>query len=244
MENKNRRISRLYAIHIVRFIIRLIMFFTAAALYITARINSNGDMFTDNIFARIFWWAVWGMLLIEMYFRFFPSPVSNIGCQKQLAKNYAPTGKTKPILTPRYRTVILAVLWILGNLIFGILYFADIIDAGMLILLSFAYGVGDLVCLLFFCPFRSWFLGNRCCSDCRIYNWDYALMFTPFIFIPSFYTYSLLAVSVVLLVIWEVSLALHPERFSEETNASLSCKMCKDKPCRHRKRLARKNRKK
>ena len=59
----------------------------------------------------------------------------------------------------------------------------DIIDEGVLWLVCLFYGVCDMICILFFCPFQSWFLKNKCCCTCRIYNWDYAMMFTPLFFI-------------------------------------------------------------
>ena len=73
-------------------------------------------------------------------------------------------------------------------------------------------------CILFFCPFQTWFLKNKCCSTCRIYNWDYAMMFTPLFFVRRPYTWSLLVLSVALLARWEITFFRYPERFSEETN--------------------------
>jgi hypothetical protein len=65
------------------------------------------------------------------------------------------------------------------------------------------------------------------------------MMFTPFFFIPHPYTWSLLGLSLVLLLIWEIMYKLYPERFAKNTNASLACQNCKEKPCRHKKRIAR-----
>ena len=135
--------------------------------------------------------------------------------------------------------MLFAVLWIGVNLLFGILYLLDVIDAGILVLLTFAYGICDIICILFFCPIRDLFLKNKCCTDCRIYNWDYAMFFTLFVFIPHFYTWSLLALSLVLLAVWEITFKRHPERFAKNTNACLSCENCKERPCRHKRRIAR-----
>lgn len=77
--------------------------------------------------------------------------------------------------------------------------------------------------------FRAWFMKNKCCSSCRIYNWDYAMMFTPLFFVRKTYTWSLLVLSVALLVRWEITFYLHPERFSEKTNDYLQCKNCTEK---------------
>jgi hypothetical protein len=94
-----------------------------------------------------------------------------------------------------------------------------------------------MICILFFCPFQTWFMKNRCCTTCRIYNWDFAMLCTPFLFVPSFYTWSLLLVSLVVLIHWEITYRRHPERFSERTNQSLRCQNCTEKLCRHKVQL-------
>jgi hypothetical protein len=78
---------------------------------------------------------------------------------------------------------------------------------------------------------------NKCCGSCRIYNWDYVMMFTPLVFIPNVYTYTILGVALLLLLYWEIAALCHPERFYEETNACLSCANCKEKLCHHKKQL-------
>jgi hypothetical protein len=94
-----------------------------------------------------------------------------------------------------------------------------------------------MICILFFCPFQTWFLKNKCCSTCRIYNWDYAMMFTPLFFVRRAYAWSLLALSVLLLVRWEITFYRHPERFSENTNEYLECRNCTEKLCSHKTQL-------
>ncbi|MBR3428557.1 MAG: hypothetical protein IKG87_00510 [Clostridia bacterium] len=79
---------------------------------------------------------------------------------------------------------------------------------------------------------------NKCCSACRIYNWDYAMMFTPLFFVRRSYSWSLLVLSVALLVRWEITFYLHPERFSERTNDYLQCRNCSEKLCFHKKQLS------
>ena len=123
------------------------------------------------------------------------------------------------------------------NAIFGALHMAGILDDGIMILLCSAYSVCDMICILFFCPFQTWFLKNKCCSTCRIYNWDYAMMFTPLFFVQKTYTWSLLVLSIALLVRWELTFFRHPERFSERTNDYLRCQNCTEKLCAHKKQL-------
>lgn len=63
------------------------------------------------------------------------------------------------------------------------------------------------------------------------------MMFTPLVFIPSVYTYSLLGIALILLIRWEITYKRHPERFSSFTNANLNCSNCKEKLCKHKKQL-------
>ena len=89
------------------------------------------------------------------------------------------------------------------------------------------------------CPytFQTWFMKNKCCGTCRIYNWDYAMMFTPFFFLRNAYAWSLLAMSIVLLVRWEITFYKYPERFAENTNEYLRCRNCPEKLCTHKTQL-------
>ena len=57
------------------------------------------------------------------------------------------------------------------------------------------------------------------------------MMFTPMIFVNGFFSLSLLAVAVVILLIWELCVLLYPERFWEKSNVALKCSECTDKLC-------------
>lgn len=65
------------------------------------------------------------------------------------------------------------------------------------------------------------------------------MMFTPLIFVRNGYAQTLVLISLALLIKWEVLLRLHPERFSENTNACLACAQCQEKLCHHKKQLQR-----
>ena len=60
----------------------------------------------------------------------------------------------------------------------------------------------DQFCVTVFCPFR-WLAGGKCCSTCRINNWGYLMAFSPLIFIPSFWTWSIVALSIIIAIQWE-----------------------------------------
>lgn len=239
MSKKFGYLSRLYVYHYLKLLFRTVLFISAVILYILGRINGSELPFGELGSHPIFWGALWLLFVVEMILRIFPSRLETIGCQKQLKRNYVPTGENEPRLTSPRATLVFTLVWVALNLIFGLLYLTDVIDGGILMLITLAYGVCDIVCILFFCPIRDWFLKNKCCADCRIYNWDYAMMFTPIAFIIHPYTWSLFGLSLVLLAIWEILYKKYPERFAKNTNASLACQNCKEKPCRHKRRIAR-----
>ena len=241
MKAKKIRISRISALHYGKLVFRSVLFLAAVALYIRERIRPEFTFAVEE--ARYYWilMVIWAVYALEMVLRFFPSPLESMGCQKQFRRNFMPVENPPPPDRGRMdRGVVLVLLsWIGLNAAFGALYMAGVIDWGILLLVSLAYGVCDMICILFFCPFQTWMMKNKCCGSCRIYNWDYAMMFTPLLFVPAAYTWSLLGLAVLLVVKWEIQYALHPERFDEVTNAALRCENCPEKLCAHKKQLQR-----
>ncbi len=124
-----------------------------------------------------------------------------------------------------------ALVWIALTLGIGALYFTRIIDKAALLLISVAFYVCDVICVLFWCPFRVFFMKNRCCATCRIFNWDHMMMFSPLVFVAGFFSWSLCLMSIVVLLAWEISFNTHPERFWEGSNAALRCSGCTDLLC-------------
>ena len=234
---KSKKISLISTLHFAKLVFRSLLFVAAAVLYIVNRQKNTGETFGGMEDGGIVLLAIWLIFFVEMILRFFPSRTESMGCQKQFEKNYIPTGcEEKPKEFPM-RTFLCALFWILLNAGIGALYYTGVIDAGILVLVALAYAVCDMVCILFFCPFQTWILKNKCCTTCRIYNWDYAMMMTPLVFIKNPYTISIVIGSVLLLLRWEISYRLHPEYFHESTNKSLHCAECKEKLCMHKTQL-------
>lgn len=182
--------------------------------------------------------VTWVVLAAEMLLRFFPLKPESPGCQKHLARNFRSTGSTELQAKASNRGVgLIALLWLGGNGIFGGLHLAGILDQGFMLLLCSLYSILDMVCILFYCPFQVWFMKNRCCTVCRIYNWDYPMMCTPLLFVPRLWSWSLAALALGVLIHWEVARLRHPERFSEETNAYLQCQNCPEKLCTRRRKV-------
>ena len=238
MTLRNVRLSRTSAMHYMKLIFRSALFLLLLVVYLYDRIHvQNGALINDFLGRPVLMGIVWLVFALEMVLRFFPSNVESMGCQKQFAKNYIAAENPAPLPDDRFAVLLVAFAWLVLNGIFGLLYHFQIIDTGILLLISLAYSVCDMICILFFCPFETWFLHNKCCGTCRIYNWDYAMMFTPLFFIPSWFSLSLFALGLALLIEWEVIHWRHPERFYEATNQCLTCANCKEKLCTHKKAL-------
>ena len=235
------RLSKISVFHFIKLGYRSALFLAALAAYIHYRIRTKADILTLLETHPVVFALIWLVFFAEMLMRFFPSSIESPGCQKIFAKNYRPTEKktNHPPLPPSYSVPLIAVMWILLTFGIGLLYVTGVIDLGIVVLISLCFLICDLVCILFFCPFQEWIMKNKCCGTCRIYNWDFAMMFSPFIFVKSLYTISLFVMSIALFVEWEIIYFRHPERFVENTNASLSCANCPEKLCSHKQSLQR-----
>ena len=112
----------------------------------------------------------------------------------------------------------------------GILYYFNIINEIWLFMFSTLFYVCDLICVLIWCPFRL-IMKNKCCTTCRIFNWDHLMMFSPLIFCGGFFAISLVVTAFLAWLVWELCILIYPERFSEMTNVALRCSNCTDKLC-------------
>lgn len=236
---KFRSITLVSTLHYIRLVYRSAMFIILVIGYIVDRIQGKKTMISRIESFPVIIWVVWLIFVIEMILRFFPSKLESPGCQKQFARNYIKSGEVSIRIEDNNSAVLILIVWISFNLIFGALHMAGIFDDEIMILLCSAYSVCDMICILFFCPFQSWFMKNKCCSSCRIYNWDYAMMFTPLFFLKRSYLWVLLLLSLILMIRWEITFFRHPERFSENTNEYLHCVNCTEKLCIHKNQLHR-----
>ncbi len=231
MKTRRVKLSAISALHYVKLVLRSLLFLAVLLFYIKGRISELKQFYPLPI-------AVWVFFVVEMVMRFFPSRLESMGCQKQFKRNYRPVkGAAVPAKGSWKTTAAVALVWLALNAAIGAAYFAGWIDRGILVLICIAFSVCDIICILFFCPFQTWIMKNRCCTTCRIYNWDFAMMFTPLVFMPDLYTYSLLGCAVALLLRWEITYLRHPERFHARTNACLDCASCEEKLCSHKKQL-------
>lgn len=122
------------------------------------------------------------------------------------------------------------ILWCALIIAIGVLYSTHVIDKITLFMISVFFYVCDLICVLIWCPFRL-IMKNRCCTTCRIFNWDHLMMFSPLLFMGGFYAGSLVLMSAVAWLVWELCVMMYPERFWDHSNAALQCSACTDKLC-------------
>ena len=247
MTYNKRRISLISKLNYFRLFYRGLLLIGFLAYYIMTRVYHISFLDYDNPVIYIALGLFTLSFIVEMIERFLPARTSSMGSQKQFKRNYVPSGEGKPELQSWKATLVVALSWIGLNAIFGALYCLNLIDQGILILIALFYSVSDMICILFFCPFQTWMMHNRCCATCRIYNWDFAMICTPLIFIVFTKTeegiyvnpFALVLVlsSLALLIKWEITYRAYPERFSDKTNMSLRCANCKEKLCAHKKQL-------
>ena len=116
--------------------------------------------------------------------------------------------------------------WIAAALAMYLLQKHQILGTREFLIGSALFYVGDLVCLLIWCPFRDIFMKTRCCTQCRIYNWDVLMLIVPILFVRGFFSYSLLLPALAVVGTWEWNYRRHPERFLPSSNACLQCRNC------------------
>lgn len=180
-------------------------------------------------------WAVW---VLDMILQIVP--IQNklaLGSQKLWASHFRPIkdkinyeSLRSYIISTTKAAYKIFVIWccLIGAL--GILYVTDVIGKMGLFLITVFFYVCDLICVLIWCPFRL-MLKNRCCTTCRIFNWDHIMMFSPLIFVGGFFSVSLVLLALMAWLIWELSVMMYPERFWMQSNTALRCSECTDKLC-------------
>lgn len=184
---------------------------------------------------------IWLALMVCMVFRLFPSRIESLGCQKIYVNHFESSGKvpTEEDLRKGDRSALASfIFWIALNAVFFIAYWLDIVDVRFMVCLAGFYAVIDISCILFFCPFQSWFMHNRCCTTCRIFDWDYLMICTPLLAIPNAVTLTASAVAGIIFLRWELIYARHKERFFETSNCALKCSQCEEHLCRYKRALA------
>lgn len=223
--------------YLIKFLIRIIIFFSILSVYLLNK-NLLLRLVTSPIRYGITpLHIVWLIFIIMMLIHLFPKKPFTMALLKAKKstynniENYSEVNLYKYIQNQNCKAWIVMLLWLLFNAIWGLFFAFDVIDEADLFMLTIFYFLCDYICILIYCPFQSHIMKNKCCVNCRIYDWGHFMMFTPMVFIRSFYTWSLFFLSCIVLIRWELIYAAHPERFWSGSNKNLQCQYCKDKTC-------------
>ena len=235
---KSQPMSKTRKIYFLRLFGRIAVLLMAVVLYITKKSEFDilsGLNFFDGFSVLHLLWAVW---MWDLVLQLIPVKAHiSIGSQKVFSSLFRPIKEKinsenlkkyiKDTTNAAYKVM---VLWIVLVLVIGVLYWRHIIGIAEIFLISVFFYVADLICVLIWCPFRLT-MGNKCCTTCRIFNWDHLMMFSPFILVPGVYSYTLAGFALAIWVVWEVCVFTFPERFWENSNMALKCSECTDKLC-------------
>ena len=242
MRNKGSRMFRHYLLRLsCRILILLI--FVYFYLFARDRIAPLSEFRLFGPFTPLH--LLWLILMSGMLLHLLPNARVTLCCRKSRAVDFQPQPDYDPAQLSAYRRLMnrralrVALVWITCNAVPGILYLRQILGDAEMLLLTLPYFVGDLVCILIFCPFQTFFMRNCCCMDCRIFDWGHIMMHTPMLFVPGFFSRSLFITACLVFLHWELAFARHPERFWRGSNQAIRCENCREQLCRIKEPLRR-----
>ena len=232
------KISKVRVRYIIQLVLRIFIFIACALLYIFSPDSFDildGMSFFSKFSVLHLIWLIW---MFDMISQLIPvKDKISLGSQKIFKLHFKPI--TEKLNVAALRTYIetttraaykVFVIWCALLLVLAVLYYLGIIGNVALFFISTAFYVCDLICVLIWCPFRL-LMKTRCCTPCRIFNWDHLMMFSPMMFIRGFFPKTLFIFSLVIWLIWELVVMVYPERFWEYSNEALKCSNCTDKLC-------------
>ena len=229
--------------YLLKFAFRVSIFLGVLSLYIKDR-DLMGSFMTKPFWheftlIHLIWFVFMGIMIMHL----IPNNRLSMAWKKAKETEYRPTERYDELELYRFiqKQNVAAwkvmLVWLCFNAVWGALYLFGVLTASDLLMLTVFYFLCDYICILFFCPFQTVLMKNKCCINCRIYDWGHFMMFTPMLFIKNFYCWSLFFTSLVVLIHWEISYAKHPERFWEGSNKTLQCRNCKERTCQIKRKL-------
>lgn len=224
-------------LHFTKLFLRAIIFLIILGLYLHDRKKFYEYTVTSPKNGLNFMHFMWLLFMTLMTLHIFPPKIMTMGVRKAKKKNYIPVEGyseeelLKYVQEKNKRAWNAMLAWFALNAVVAGLYFTGVIGKPELLLITGFYFLSDYVCILIFCPFQTFAMKSRCCVCCRIYDWGHFFMFTPMMFMNTFYGWTLFFMGVAVIVHWEVAFTRHPERFWDGSNKALRCANCNDKTC-------------
>ena len=150
----------------------------------------RGMAFFDGFSWLHLLWIIW---VLDMAVQLLPIRAQiSLGSQKLWRMRFKPLRsqinmqKLKQYIVETSKSAgLVMILWVALIAVIGLLAAAGVMTDIALFMTTLVFYVCDLICVLIWCPFRL-ILRNRCCTTCRIFNWDHLMMFSPLLFVPSF----------------------------------------------------------
>lgn len=224
--------------YVGRLVLRCLIFFACVWLVLTRpeqlRVLQGWEFFKTLSPLHLLWF-IW---VLDMLGQLIPLPRRlALGSQKLFHFRFRPIKEAvnykalhRYIADTTRAAYRVFLLWAAGIAAITLLRYWNILTDTALFMITVAFYVCDLICVLIWCPFRL-IMKNRCCTTCRIFNWDHLMMFTPMLFLRGFFSLSLILLSIAVWLVWELCVMMYPERFWEFSNTALSCANCTDKLC-------------
>jgi len=228
--------------YLVKFIIRLAIFLFVFILYVRDK-NRLIELFTHKVLFQIGplgitpLYILWTIFMVMMIIHLFPHKQLSMALLKRKEENYVEVRDYSKLELLQYvqdqnvKAWKVMLVWLSFNAVWGMLYLFEVISVVDLWMLTVFYFLCDYICILFFCPFQTVIMKNKCCVNCRIYDWGHFMMFTPMLFIKNFFSWSLFFTALIVLIRWEIVYTQNPHMFWSGSNQTLQCKHCKDKTC-------------
>ena len=232
----------------IKFVMRLTVFLCVLLLYLTKKewildILHHGFSLYMADFEITTLHVLWAMFMGLMLLHLFPLDSLSMALRKNQKETYVEVPGYSELELMKFvqdqnvKAWKIMLIWLSGNAVAGLLYLFRILDVADLVMLTVFYFLSDYICILFFCPFQTGIMKNKCCVNCRIYDWGHFMMFTPMLFIQNFFSWSLFFTALIVLIRWEIIYAKHPERFWSGSNKTLQCANCQDKTCQIKNKL-------
>lgn len=223
--------------YLVKFTFRICVFFSVLGLYQFSDVSLWELANQPLVYGITPMHVLWVTFMVIMLSHIFPGTFRTMALKKADKETYRENVGYSELEMLRFvqdqnrKAWIVMLVWLFGNGVIGLFYLIGVLDRSDLLMFTVFFFLCDYICILIFCPFQTCIMKNKCCVNCRIYDWGHFMMFTPMLFIPNFYSWSLFFTSCVVLIRWEIVYAAHPERFWSGSNQILQCASCKDKTC-------------
>lgn len=152
-----------------------------------------------------------------------------VGARKHLKKEFikaevSPNINIQEIMSAQTKQAFkIVLLWVLFLVCEGIVNGLNLLNEQLIVLVVIGLRILSNLFVLVWCPFGV-IMHNKCCTECRIFNWDELMVNSPMIFIPNIFSIFALLLSLFIFIQWEWTIAKHPERFISEINKSIDCK--------------------